>query len=119
MAYFAKIEDNIVTQVIVVANDVLLDPQGNEVEQKGREFCSILLGGDWVQSSYNSTFRKNSAGIGFTYDTNRDAFIPPKPFDSWLLDEDTCLWGPPIPHPTDNQLHTWNEESMVWEDMGL
>jgi hypothetical protein len=85
MAHFAQInENNIITQVIVVNNNELLDENGVEQESKGQEFCTNLLGGNWIQTSYNSTFRKNYAGIGFAYDSVRDAFISPKPYPSWV-----------------------------------
>jgi hypothetical protein len=93
MAHFAQLdESNIVTQVIVVHNNELLD-NGVESEAKGVAFCQSLLGGNWVQTSYNGNTRKNFAGIGFTYDQTRDAFIPPKPEEgNWVLNEDACLW---------------------------
>lgn len=93
MAHFAQLdESNIVTQVIVVHNNELLD-NGIESEAKGVAFCQSLLGGNWVQTSYNGNTRKNFAGIGFTYDQTRDAFIPPKPEEgNWVLNEDTCIW---------------------------
>lgn len=93
MAHFAQLdESNIVTQVIVVHNNELLD-NGVESEAKGIAFCQSLLGGNWVQTSYNGNIRKNFAGIGYTYDQTRDAFIPPKPEEgNWVLNEDTCLW---------------------------
>ena len=84
MAHFAKLENNVVTQVIVVANQDILDEQGQENEQKGIDFCSNLLGGTWKQTSYNGNIRKNYAGVGYTYDEGRDAFIAPKPYNSWL-----------------------------------
>jgi hypothetical protein len=93
MAHFAQLdESNIVTQVIVVHNNELLD-NGVESEAKGVAFCQSLLGGNWVQTSYNGNIRKNYAGVGFTYDKTRDAFIPPKPEEgNWVLNEDTCIW---------------------------
>ena len=93
MAHFAQLNDsNVVTQVIVVNNNELL-VDGVEQEAKGIAFCQTLLGGTWVQTSYNGTFRKHFAGIGFTYDTQRDAFISPQPEgEGWLLDEVTCIW---------------------------
>jgi hypothetical protein len=93
MAHFAQLdESNIVTQVIVVHNNELLD-NGVESEAKGIAFCQSLLGGNWVQTSYNGNIRKNYAGIGYTYDQTRDAFIPPKPeLGEWVLNEDTCIW---------------------------
>lgn len=93
MAHFAELDANgIVTQVIVVNNSELLD-NGVESESKGIAFCQSLFGGTWVQTSYNANIRKNYAGIGYTYDEARDAFIPPKPEgDNWILDEETCNW---------------------------
>ena len=93
MAHFAQLDaNNIVTQVIVVHNNELLD-NGVESEIKGVTFCQSLLGGTWIQTSYNGTIRKNFAGIGYTYDLARDAFIAPKPeTGTWVLNEDTCQW---------------------------
>ena len=115
MAHFAKLENNVVTQVIVVSNQDILDEQGQESEEKGIAFCSNLLGGTWKQTSYNGNIRKNYAGIGYTYDEGRDAFIPPKPFNSWLLDETTCQWKAPVDYPTDGGRYSWNEETQVWD----
>ena len=99
MAHFAELdENNIVKQVIVVHNNELLDENGNESEAKGIAFCQLLLGGNWIQTSYNKSFRKNYAGIGYIYDPVRDAFVPPKPTTElpptkeWVFDEETCLW---------------------------
>lgn len=93
MAHFAELDaTNTVTQVIVVHNNELLD-NGVESEAKGIAFCQSLFGGNWVQTSYNASIRKNFAGIGYTYDSVRDAFIPPKPEEGeWILNEDTCRW---------------------------
>ena len=93
MAHFAELDaTNTVTQVIVVHNNELLD-NGVESEAKGVAFCQSLFGGNWVQTSYNASIRKNYAGIGCTYDPVRDAFIPPKPEEGeWVLNEDTCIW---------------------------
>ena len=114
MAYFAQLNDeNIVTQVIAVANEELLD-NGTESEAKGIAFCQSLLGGNWKQTSYNRRIRKNFAGIGCAYDSQRDAFIPPKPFASWTLNEDTCLWNAPTPMPTDNKYYQWDENTLAW-----
>lgn len=119
MAHFAKIdENNIVAEVIVVHNDVLLDDNGVEQESLGSSFCSDLLGGNWVQTSYNGNIRKNFAGGGFTYDSVRDAFIEPKPYPSWVLDEDTCLWNPPVAYPTDGNHYEWDEDTLSWVEMG-
>ena len=112
MAHFAQIENNVVTQVIVVANEELL-LDGVENEAKGVEFCQSLFGGEWVQTSYNGNIRKNYAGIGFTYDSQKNAFIPPKPYSSWLLDETTCLWTAPTPMPTDG-VYRWDESTTSW-----
>ena len=118
MAHFAELDDNnIVKQVIVVHNNELLDESGIESEQKGIDFCTNLFGGRWVQTSYNSNIRKNFAGQGFLYDSIRDAFIEPKPYPSWLLNENTCKWECPIPIPTDGQLYDWNEELQQWEKL--
>ena len=121
MAHFAQIENNLVTQVIVVDNNDILDEQGNESETIGTQFCTDLLGGTWVQTSYNGNLRKNYAGIGDTYDTTRDAFIAPQPYPSWVLDEDTCRWESPIPYPTvaedSTDMYTWNEDTLAWDEV--
>ena len=118
MAHFAQIENNLVTQVIVVDNNDILDEQGNESEAIGTQFCTDLLGGTWVQTSYNGNMRKNYAGIGDTYDATRDAFIAPQPFTSWLLDEDTCRWESPVPYPVvaegSNERYEWDEDTVQW-----
>lgn len=114
MAHFAQLENNVVKQVIVVSNQDILDDKGQESEEVGIKFCSNLLGGTWKQTSYNAKIRKNYAGIGYTYDEGRDAFIPPKPFASWLLDEDTCQWKAPVDYPTDGKRYTWDEETTSW-----
>lgn len=110
MAHFAQIENNIVTQVLVV---------DNTQEHRGQEFLAndLNLGGTWVQTSYNGNIRKNFAGIGYTYDSVRDAFIPQKPFDSWLLNEDTCQWNAPTPYPTDGKDYVWDEEQLNWKEI--
>jgi hypothetical protein len=117
MAHFAKLENNVVVQVIVVSNQDILDEQGQENEKKGIDFCSNLLGGTWKQTSYNGNIRKNYAGIGYTYDETLDAFIPAKPFASWLLDETTCQWKAPVDMPTDDKRYTWNEETKFWDEV--
>ena len=108
MSHFAKIENQIVTQVIVAEQDVI---------------DSGLFGNGWIQTSYNThggqhpegrPLRKNYAGLGYSYDAQRDAFIPPKPFASWSLNETTCLWDAPTPMPTDNKMYRWNEEQLAW-----
>lgn len=109
MSHFAQVENGIVTQVIVAEQDVI---------------DSGLFGTGWVQTSYNTRggqhpngtpLRKNYAGVGYTYDEQRDAFIPPKPFASWLLNEDTCLWDAPVAMPNDGAVYQWNEETLAWE----
>lgn len=118
MAHFAQLdENNIVMNVIVVSNNELLDENGVEQESKGIAFCQSLLGGNWVQTSYNGNIRKNYAGIGYTYDATRDAFIPPQPFPSWTLVEETALWKPPVDYPTDGKMYTWNEETTSWVEI--
>ena len=118
MAHFAQLdENNIVTQVIVVHNNELLDENGVEQESKGIAFCQSLLGGNWKQTSYNANMRKNYAGIGYTYDEGRDAFISPKPFNSWVLNEDTCLWESPVPMPTDGKMYSWDEDTVSWVEI--
>ena len=121
MAHFAQLDDNnIVTQVIVVANTDTADATGVEKESIGIAFCERLLGGNWKQTSYNGNLRKNYAGFGYSFDAERDAFIPPKPFNSWVLDEDTCLWNAPVAMPEDAGTgdppirYTWNEETISW-----
>lgn len=115
MAHFAELGmDNLVKRVIVVHNNELLDGDGVEQESLGRAFCNNLFGGTWVQTSYNGSIRKNFAGNGYTYDSSRDAFIPPKPYASWVLDEDTCQWQAPVAYPDDGQAYTWDEETTQW-----
>ena len=117
MAHFAKLdENNVVIEVNCVHNNELLDENGVEQEQKGIDFLINWSNGylAWKQTSYNSSFRKNYAGIGYTYDVQRDAFIPPQPFSSWLLNEQTCRWEPPTPMPTDGEMYLWDEATTSW-----
>lgn len=116
MAHFAEINaDGIVQRVVVVANAELVDAGGAESEQKGIALLQSLYGpGVWVQTSYSGSRRKNYAGIGFMYDAARDAFIPPKPYPSWLLDEATCRWIAPVPMPADGKRYTWDENAQAW-----
>lgn len=115
MAHFAKLgSNNEVLEVIVVHNNELLDENGVEQEQLGIDFCQTLFGGTWVQTSYNNNARKNFAARGYSYDSGRDAFIPPKPYASWILNEDTCLWESPTPYPTDGEVYTWDEDTTSW-----
>ena len=121
MGHFAKVSNGIVTKVIVAEQDFF----NNFVDDSP---------GQWIQTSYNTrggvhyspetnepsadqskSLRKNYAGIGYSYDTTKDAFIPPKPFNSWTLNEDTCLWDAPVPYPSDGKMYKWNEEIVNWE----
>lgn len=117
MAHFAKIGiDNVVLEVLVVNNVDTMTPQGEEREEIGVEFLQKLTGhAAWKQTSYNGNFRKNYAGVGYTYDSGRDAFIPPKPFNSWTLNETTCNWEAPVAYPTDGAMYKWNEDVTNWE----
>ena len=117
MAHFFELDENNITinGIVVNNNELLID--GVESEQKGIAFCVAHYGGRWIQASYNGNIRKNYAGIGYTYDEVRDAFIAPKPYPSWLLDEVTCRWQAPIPMPTDDKPYTWNEETTSWVEV--
>ena len=117
MAHFAQLdENNVVLKVIVVHNNELLDENGQENEFRGAAFCQSLFGADtvWVQTSYNGNFRKNYAGKGFTYDQQKDAFIPPQPFPSWVLNEGTCQWTAPVTQPNDGKMYNWDEQTQTW-----
>jgi hypothetical protein len=107
MAHFAELDTNN-TVIRVLVTD-------NLATNEGYDWLIEILGGTWVKTSYNSTIRKNFAGIGFTYDSELDAFIAPKPFESWELDEETCTWISPIPYPTDGIVYKWNEAALDWE----
>jgi len=111
MTHFAKIENGIVTQVIVAEQDVI---------------DSGIFGTGWLQTSYNTRggqhpegrpLRKNYAGVGYTYNTQRDAFIPPQPYPSWTMNEETCLWNSPVPYPTDNKVYSWDEPTLSWKEI--
>ena len=127
MASFAKIGLNgKVIEVLSVVNEVLHDANGVEQESIGIDFLTKLTGYPvWKQTSYNThsgvhskggtPFRKNHAGIGYIYDEDRDAFIPPKHFNSWILNEDTCLWESPVAYPQDDNKYTWNETTLNWD----
>jgi len=120
MAHFVKLENGIVVQGIVVSNQDTADEHGVEKEDIGIAFCSNLLGGTWKQTSYNARIRKNYAGIGYTYDEILDAFVPPKPFDSWLLDTDKAQWKAPVDMPSDASIdkrYTWNETTTSWIEL--
>ena len=118
MAYFAKLgTGNIVENVISISNTVITDANGVEQEQLGVDFINKLYNTRdvWKQTSYNGNIRKNYAGVGYQYDQQRDAFIPPKPFNSWVLNETTCLWEAPVDYPTDGGKYTWNETNQTWD----
>jgi hypothetical protein len=109
MAHFAEIdENNNVVRVLVTDNN---DPNGDE----GYQWLLDNLGGTWIKTSYNETIRKNFAGIGFVYNPELDAFIPPKPFPSWQLNEETCKWESQVPYPTDGFTYLWNESELAWQ----
>jgi hypothetical protein len=121
MAHFARLdENNLVTQVVVLLDKDNSDPQGIEDETIGLAHCKKLLGEDthWVQTSYNSTFRKNYAGVGYVYDEDRDAFIEPKPYPSWILNELMCFYEAPIPYPDiivgSGDSYIWDEDNQTW-----
>jgi hypothetical protein len=119
MAHFAELNENgTVLRVIVVHNNELLDENGNESEEKGIKFCKDHYGQEtnWIQTSYNSTFRKNFAGPGYVYDNTDDAFIPPKPFITWIFNKQNYKWEPPIPRPDDpDNLYIWDFDKEDWK----
>ena len=109
MAHWAELdENNIVIRVTVGDNN---DPNGDE----GYQWLLDNLGGTWIKTSYNGNIRKNFAGVLYYFDEARDAFIAPKPYDSWVLDEETCQWQAPVPYPTDGLMYEWNEENINWQ----
>lgn len=120
MAHFAQVDaQGMVIRVIVVDNSVLLDMNGEEDEFLGQRFCRHHFCDEsqiWYQTSYNGSIRKNYAGIGYTYDQGRDAFIPPKPYPSWILDEGTCQWNAPTAMPSEGRF-VWNEDALNWENV--
>jgi len=117
MAHFAELDsNNVVLRVIVIDNKDTADAHGVEKEYIGAAFCERLFGGTWKQTSYNGNFRKNFAGIGYSYmPAPIDGFAPPRPYPSWNLDPDVCQWVAPVPMPTDDQRYSWNEETQSWE----
>ena len=120
MAHFAEIDsdrNNLVLRVVVVANKDTADAQGVEKEHIGAAYLERLLGGTWVQTSYNSNIRKHYAGIGYTFDVGRDAFIPPKPYPSWVLNEASCNWEAPVPMPDDGKRYRWDEATQSWVEV--
>jgi hypothetical protein len=115
MAHFAELdENNIVKRVIVVDNRDTSDAHGVEKEYIGAAFCERLLGGRWVQTSYNHNFRKRYAGVGMIYREDIDAFIAPQPHPSWALNKDTCEWDSPVPYPEDGNDYLWDEATTSW-----
>ena len=128
MAHFAEINiSNLVIRVLVLENKDTQNKKGEEVEKIGAKYLKDGLGGTWVKTSYNTSggvhklggtpFRKNYAGIGYTYDETRDAFILPKPFPSWTLNEDTCQWDAPTAMPDDGKFYHWNEDTTSWDEI--
>lgn len=117
MAHFAELDsNNIVINVVRVADGEILKTDGTESELKGKKFLNKVLGqSTWVQTSINGTIRKNYAGIGDIYDSTRDAFVKPQPYSSWTLNETTCIWEAPSPYPTDGNIYRWNEANQQWD----
>ena len=128
MAHFVEIDaSNIVLQVVVLDDKDTQDESGNELESVGAKYLSDGFGGTWKKTSYNThggvhslggtPFRKNYAGIGYSYDAAKDAFIPPKPYPSWTLNEDTCQWAAPTAKPDDGKRYEWNEGTTSWDEI--
>ena len=128
MAHFVEIDDsNIVIKGVVLDDKDTQDESGNEVESVGAKYLSDGFGGTWKKTSYNThggvhslggtPFRKNYAGIGYSYDAAKDAFIPPKPYPSWTLNEDTCQWAAPTAKPDDGKVYIWNEGTTSWDEI--
>lgn len=115
MAHFAKLDDNNVVLAVHVVNNDVITVDGVESEQAGIDFLTSLHGHTlWKQTSYNGNIRKNYAGIGYTYDAARDAFIAPQPYASWTLNENTCQWECPVAYPTDGKMYAWFEPNQQW-----
>jgi len=120
MAHFAKLDDNnVVLEVLVVDNETLDSLPYPQSESKGIVFLANWSGGytNWKQTSYNASFRKNFAGINYTYDSSIDAFVSPKPYSSWLLNTNTAQWQAPVPYPNDGKYYRWNEETQSWVEI--
>lgn len=118
MAHFAQLDlNNIVIDVIVVSNQVIDNLPFPESEPIGVDFCKSLYGANtiWAQTSYNGNFRKNYAGIGYTFDLDIDAFVPPQPYPSWLLNVTTAQWEAPVPYPDDGNVYYWDESTLSWQ----
>lgn len=120
MAHFAQLDDNNIVSQVIVINDNDCQINGFQSEDVGIAFCKSLFGENtkWVQTSYNKKIRKNYAGIGFTYDVQRDAFIPPQPYPSWILNPDTFQWESPVPYPQ-NGTCAWDEATLSWKDIPI
>jgi hypothetical protein len=127
MAHYAEIDAlQRVIRVLVVDNVDTQDKEGTEVDSIGMKYLNTAFGGTWLRTSYNThggvhsldgtPFRKNYAGVGFTYDQARDAFIPPQTYPSWLLNEDTCQWDAPTPYPDDDKKYEWDEATTSWKE---
>jgi hypothetical protein len=114
MAHFAKLDENNIVLEVNVVNNSELDASNEEAS--GIAFLTEWSGGysNWKQTSYSGSFRKNFAGVGYTYDSTRDAFIPFKHYESWVLNEDTCIWEPPTPMPNDGKFYIWFEPNQQW-----
>ena len=128
MAHFVEIDaSNIVIRGVVLDDKDTQDENGDEVESVGATYLSDGFGGTWKRTSYNTyggvhnlggtPFRKNYAGIGYTYDAAKDAFYSPKPYPSWTLNEDTCQWDAPTAYPDDGKRYSWNEDALAWEEI--
>jgi hypothetical protein len=109
MSHFAELDENNVVLRVLVGD--------NNLPNEGYDWFVENLGGTWVQTSYNATVRKNFAGIGFYYDEELDAFIPPKPYESWTLNEVTCRWQSPVPYPQDGRIYQWDEDTLAWVEV--
>jgi hypothetical protein len=109
LSHWAEIDENSIVQRVLVGDNN--ESNGDE----GYQWLLDNLGGTWIKTSYNGNIRKNYAGIGYSYDATRDAFIAPKPFNSWVLNEDTCQWEAPVAYPTDGVMYQWDEETTDWK----
>ncbi len=119
MAHFAQIDEHgTVLTVIVVNNEDILDENGQESEAIGKQFCTNLLGGEWVQTSYNNNFRKQYASIGYSYNAAGDVFVTPKPYPSWTLDGNFD-WQAPVPMPGDHDNYVWDEDAQQWVEISV
>jgi len=115
MAHFAELDsNNVVLRVVVIGNADTSDANGIEKEYIGAAFCERLFGGTWKQTSYNANIRKNYVGIGYKFDESLNAFIPPQLYPSWVLNNDTAQWEPPVPYPTDGKAYIWDEAKKDW-----